>query len=53
MVDEMKRGVATKVLRKTKPAPFPEHVLVYISMSVLKGLLFLKEVLNALHRDIK
>lgn len=53
MVDEMKKGVATKVLRKTKPAPFPEHVLVYISMSVLKGLLFLKEVLNALHRDIK
>lgn len=53
MVEVFKKGVMTKVLRDPAPAPFPEHVLVYISMSVLKGLLFLKEVLNALHRDIK
>jgi len=33
--------------------PFPEPVLKYIAVCVLKGLLFLKEKLNVMHRDVK
>eukprot|EP00040_Diaphanoeca_grandis_P010435 m.53411 g.53411 ORF g.53411 m.53411 type:complete len:377 (-) comp21757_c0_seq1:101-1231(-) len=40
-------------LLATRNMPFPESVLKYIAVSVLKGLLFLKEKLNVMHRDIK
>lgn len=36
-----------------KSMPFPEDVLNYIAISMLQGLLFLKERLDVMHRDIK
>jgi len=33
--------------------PFPEFVLSYIAISILKAMLYLKLQLNVLHRDIK
>jgi serine/threonine protein kinase len=38
---------------QAKEMPFPEDVLTYIAISMMHGLLFLKEKLGVMHRDIK
>lgn len=41
------------VLKQRDGIPFPEFVLTYIAISILKAMLYLKHQLNVLHRDIK
>eukprot|EP00040_Diaphanoeca_grandis_P010042 m.51458 g.51458 ORF g.51458 m.51458 type:complete len:572 (-) comp21447_c0_seq1:139-1854(-) len=42
-----------KIKDKKTENVFPEDVLIYISIAMLKGLIFLKEHANSMHRDVK
>lgn len=42
-----------KIPRRPVPAILPDNVLSYVAVALLKGLVFLRVELNALHRDVK